>query len=179
MILAKGGLRPRHARACARIAMLAALAVMFTLFSGQNIAQAGDNYIATQFHAPGLRDSAGETLKMLVGSDIDAHGAHDEHKDDHHGDTAHEEEGAHDADHSGPKTGNYAQVNCGSFCRTVSDDRINEKYEECLGPCFKCSQVAILEQASAHKPGNTDIASRSFEQCWANIPAYGAFKMSN
>lgn len=180
MILAKGGLRPRNSRACARIGMLAALAVMFMLFSGQNIAHAGDNYIATQFHAPGLRDSAGETLRMLVGSNIDAHSAHDEHKDDHHGDTAHHgEEGAQGADHSGPKTGNYAQVSCGSFCRTVSDDRINEKYEECLGPCFKCSQVAIREQASAHKPGNADIASRSFEQCWANIPSYGAFKMSN
>ena len=179
MILAKGRPRSRAACACARIGVLAALAVIFTLFSEQNSAHAGDNYIATQFHAPGLRDSAGETLKMLVGSNIDAHAAHDEHKGDHHGDTAHDEEGAHGADHSAPKTGNYAQVNCGSFCRTVSDDRINEKYEECLGPCFKCSQVAIREQASAHKPGNTEIASRSFEQCWANVPSYGAFKMSN
>ncbi|HBF98815.1 MAG TPA: hypothetical protein DDW95_09720, partial [Alphaproteobacteria bacterium] len=84
----------------------------------------------------------------------------------------------HGTEQSAHKSGNYAQVNCGTYCRTVSDDRIDEKYEECLGPCFKCSQVAIREQASAHKPGDAEIARQSFEQCWANIPTFGAFKIS-
>lgn len=170
------------------IGMTAVSGFMIVLFSVHNAAQAGDNYIATQFHAPGLRGSAGETLKMLVGSNIDAH--HDEeHGDAEHGDAKHGEaehggaEHGDGADHHGTeqsahKSGNYAQVNCGTYCRTVSDDRIDEKYEECLGPCFKCSQVAIREQASAHKPGDAEIARQSFEQCWANIPTFGAFKIS-
>lgn len=179
MNLSNRGGGPSAMRARIRVGMTAVFGLIIILFSGQDPAQAGDNYIATQFHAPGLRDSAGETLKMLVGSNVDAH--HEDHDEaaGGHGKAAHGEDATHHApEKSAHKSGNYAQVNCGSYCRTVSDDRINENYEECLGPCLKCSQVAIREQASAHKPGDADIARQSFEQCWANIPAYGAFKIS-
>lgn len=115
----------------------------------------GDNYNASQFSAPGLEPTFGETIKMLIGSNVDAHQATSEH-----------DTGDHEAaGHSALRT--YDQVQCSTFCRTVPgglDSKSNEAYESCLGPCFKCAQISIRAQATA---GSTDAGQPAFDACYA------------
>lgn len=142
----------------------------------------GDNYNATQFSAPGLRDNALETIKMLIGSDVDAAhgGAHDE-TEGHGETTGHGEADAHGDGHGASDGGQtnkpYSQLQCGSFCRSVSDDKINEAYEACLGPCYKCNMTAIRAQAT-HGGPDADTAQKAFEACWSRVAEMGAFNMS-
>ncbi|HEX4890173.1 MAG TPA: hypothetical protein VFW37_07380 [Alphaproteobacteria bacterium] len=115
----------------------------------------GDNYNASQFSAPGLQSSFTETIRMLIGSNVDAHKAAPAH------DSGHGEAAVHGLLHS------YDQVSCSSFCRTVPgglDQESNEAYEACLGPCFKCAQVSIRAQAEA---GSTAAGQAAFQACYA------------
>jgi len=115
----------------------------------------GDNYNATQFSAPGLEPTIGETLKMLIGRNVDAHPAKSEHADGH----------GKSAEHVGLHS--YDQTQCSSFCRTVPgglNPESNEAYESCLGPCFKCAQISIRAQAEA---GTADIGPAAFNACYA------------
>ncbi len=115
----------------------------------------GDNYNATQFSASGLQPTIGETIKMLIGRNVDAHPAKSEH------DTGHDAADGHAALHT------YDQVQCSSFCRTVPgglDPKSNEAFEACLGPCFKCAQISIRAQADA---GSTDAGQPAFDACYA------------
>ncbi len=119
----------------------------------------GDNYTASQFSAPGLQPSFAETMKMLIGRNVDAHPAKSEY------DTGHGE-GHGDAARHGALL-SYDQVQCSTFCRTVPgglDPESNEAYEACLGPCFKCAQVSIRAQADA---GSTEIGPAAFDACYA------------
>ncbi len=113
----------------------------------------GDNYNASQFSAPGLGGSFGETIKMLIGRDVDAHPAK----------AMHNEHGA-GAGHSLLQS--YDQTPCSTFCRTIPgglDPDSNEAYEACLGPCFKCAQISIRAQAEADAAG---IGQAAFNACY-------------
>ncbi len=115
----------------------------------------GDNYHAGQFSAQGLEPTIGATIKMLIGRNVDAHPAKSEH------DTGHGAAEGHALLHS------YDQIPCSSFCRTVPgglDPESNEAYESCLGPCFKCAQIAIRAQAQA---GSTEAGEPAFQACYA------------
>ena len=63
----------------------------------------GDNYNASQFSAQGLEPTIGETIKMLIGRNVDAHPARSEHQ------TGHGEADGHDALHA------YDQVSVQQF----------------------------------------------------------------
>jgi hypothetical protein len=116
----------------------------------------GDNYNASQFSAPGLGPTFSDTIKMLIGRDVDSHPAkslHNEH-DEHGGGPG------HSLLHS------YNQTQCSTFCRTVPgglDPDSNEAYEACLGPCFKCAQISIRAQAEA---GSTEPGEPAFQACY-------------
>lgn len=115
----------------------------------------GDNYNASQFSAPGLQPTIGETIKMLIGRNVDAHPAKSEH------DTGHGDADGHATLHT------YDQVQCSNFCRTVPgglDPESNEAFEACLGPCFKCAQISIRAQADA---GSTNAGQPAFDACYA------------
>jgi hypothetical protein len=113
----------------------------------------GDNYNASQFSAPGLGPTFSDTIKMLIGRDVDSHSAKAMRNE--HGEGA-----AQGLLHS------YDQTPCSTFCRTVPgglDPDNNEAYEACLGPCFKCAQVSIRAQAEA---GSTDNGPAAFNACY-------------
>ena len=115
----------------------------------------GDNYNASQFSAPGLEPTIGETIKMLIGRNVDGHPAKSEHQ------TGHSAADGHGALHV------YDQVQCSSFCRTIPgglDPESNEAFEACLGPCFKCAQTSIRAQADT---GSTDAGQPAFDACYA------------
>lgn len=142
---------------CALIMALIAIANAFSpvAASGQSPRLKGDNYNAGKFSAPGLEPTIGETLKMLIGRNVDAQGASPLHGSQHGGADGH------------AMLNSYDQVQCSSFCRTVPgglDPESNEAYESCLGPCFKCAQISILAQAQT---GSTEAGKPAFEACYA------------
>jgi hypothetical protein len=149
-------------RRCGFYAIIMALiavvnALSLVAASAQSPLLKGDNYNAGQFSAPGLEPTIGETLKMLIGRNVDAHRATPEHG------AGHDEAGGHAALH------NYDQVQCSTFCRTVPgglDPESNEAYESCLGPCFKCAQISIRAQADA---GSTAAGQPAFDACYAPV----------
>ncbi len=136
--------------------LLAAIhAIFFTTAEAKPRYISGDNYNATQFSAPGLEPGIGQTIKMLIGRNVDAPPAKSGHE------AKHGEAAGHGALHV------YDQTPCSSFCRTVPgglDSESNEAYEACLGPCFKCAQISIRAQADA---GATDVGQPAFDACYA------------
>lgn len=114
----------------------------------------GDNYNATQFSAPGLAPTFGDTIKMLIGHNVDKHSAKPEHEAEHSTDAG------HSLLHS------YDQTQCSTFCRTVPgglDSESSEAYEACLNPCFKCAQISISAQAEA---GTASVGPEAFNACF-------------
>ncbi len=141
----------------ARFALIAALLLALHVLSAQAEPPLlrGDNYNAGQFSAQGLEPTIGETIKMLIGRNVDAHPAKSEHG------AGYGAAEGHTALHS------YDQVSCSSFCRTVPgglDPESNEAFEACLGPCFKCAQISIRAQAAA---GATGAGQPAFDACYA------------
>lgn len=145
------------------------LAVLFTCVHALPLAASyakspllkGDNYNAGQFSATGLQPTLGETIKMLIGSNVDAHSPKPGHGKGHGETTGHGEAAGHGALHA------YDQVQCSTYCRTVPgglDSESNEAYEACLGPCFKCAQVSIRAQATA---SSTGVGQSAFDACYA------------
>ena len=57
----------------------AIFSVLFTPVDAKPRYISGDNYNASQFSAPGLQATFSETIKMLIGSNVDAHTAQPEH----------------------------------------------------------------------------------------------------
>lgn len=114
----------------------------------------GDNYNASQFSAPGLAPTFGETMKMLIGHNVDKHSAKPEH-------------GAEHGEDAGQVLlQSYDQKQCSSFCRTVPgglDPENNEAYEACLGPCFECARISISAQAGV---GTVDVGPAAFDACY-------------
>ncbi|MEQ1889927.1 MAG: hypothetical protein ABL951_12230 [Alphaproteobacteria bacterium] len=143
-----------------RFAMMAMLimgisGVTFNAAQAKSPYLKGDNYNAGQFSAPGLQPTLGETIRMLIGSNVDAHHAPPGHK------TGHDDAAGHG------ELLSYDQVQCSTYCRTVPgglDPDSNEAFEACLGPCFKCAQISIRAQADA---GSTDTGQPAFEACYA------------
>jgi len=114
----------------------------------------GDNYNASQFSAPGLAPTFGETLRMLIGHNVDKHTAKPEPSAEH-------EKGAGQG-----LLNSYDQTQCSVFCRTVPgglDQGSDRAYEACLGPCFECARISISAQAEA---GTADVGPAAFNACY-------------
>jgi len=154
--LGRAGMKKRYLHIAVMVVMIAVIfAISLIPAEAKPRFISGDNYNATQFSAPGLESTIGETIKMLIGRNVDAHPAKSEH------DTGHDAVDGHAALNS------YDQVQCSSFCRTVPgglDPESNEAFEACLGPCFKCAQISIRAQANA---GSTDAGQPAFDACYA------------
>lgn len=122
----------------------------------------------------GVPDDPVDMARMLAGLPYEE-GQHRHHgvgtaDEPHHGPPA--EEAHHRAELAAHDRDLYFQVDCDAFCAEQRGGEGANRIENCLGPCFRCSQVSIRAQSLTPDP---QLGREKFDACWADIYALGAF----